>query len=127
MLRFGWSAAWRNWAERVTRRRWLQPALYAFTFFIASSLLALPWTIYTDYFREKQYDLMNLGFGAWLGEQTISTLVGTIIGAIFLTVIFAVIRHAPRSWWLWGAGAITGLLALGIMIAPVFISPLFND
>jgi STE24 endopeptidase len=127
MLRFGWSATWRNWAERVTRRRWLQPALYAFPFFIASGLLALPWTIYTDYFREKQYDLMNMGFGAWIGEQAISMALGAIMGAVFLTVIFGVIRHAPRSWWLWGAGAITALLALGIMIAPVFISPLFND
>ncbi|MDP9412965.1 MAG: hypothetical protein M3Q08_02515 [Pseudomonadota bacterium] len=97
MLRFGWSATSRNWAERVTRRRWLQPALYAFTFFIVSSLLALPWGIYTDYLREKQYDLMNLGFGPWLGEQAISMALGAIMGAVFLTVIFAVIRHAPRS------------------------------
>ncbi len=127
MLRFGWSATWRNWAERVTRRRWLQPALYAFPFFIASSLLALPWAIYTDYFREKQYDLMNLGFAGWIGEQAISMGLGAIVGAMFLAVIFAVIRHAPRRWWLWGAGAITALLALVIMITPVFISPLFND
>ncbi|HEY1145479.1 MAG TPA: M48 family peptidase, partial [Allosphingosinicella sp.] len=42
MLRMGWSAAWRDWAERVTRRRWLQPALYALPYTIVSSLIVLP-------------------------------------------------------------------------------------
>jgi STE24 endopeptidase len=37
------------------------------------------------------------------------------------------IRRSPRGWWLKGT-AIAGLLiALFIMIAPVFISPLFNE
>lgn len=42
MLRFGWSAAWSRWAERVGRRLWLQPALYALPFTIVSGLLVLP-------------------------------------------------------------------------------------
>lgn len=126
-LRFRWSAAWRNWAERVTKRHWLQPALYALPYVLVSALLVLPWSIYTGYFREKKYDLMNLSFGAWISEQAISLAISLIVVAIFFTIIFAVIRHARRTWWLWGAGAITALLAFGIMVAPVFISPLFND
>jgi STE24 endopeptidase len=86
----------------------------------------LPWAIYTGFVREKQYDLMNLSFGGWLGEQGISLGISVVTAAILLTVIFAVIRRAPRSWWLWGAGALTALTAFGVLIAPVFISPLFN-
>ena len=41
VLATGWSARWRDWAARVTRRRWLQPALYALPYTIATTLLVL--------------------------------------------------------------------------------------
>ncbi|MGS1016720.1 M48 family metallopeptidase [Allosphingosinicella humi] len=127
MLRTGWSAAWRDWAGRVTRRRWLQPALYALPFTIVSSLIVLPWSIYTGYIREKQYDLMNLGFGGWLGEQAIGLAISVVTTAIMLMILFAVIRAAPRRWWLWGTGALTALAGVMLLIGPIFIAPLFNE
>jgi STE24 endopeptidase len=126
MLHFGWSAAWSRWAERITQRRWLQPALYALPSTIVSVLIVLPWTLYTDYFREKQYGLMNLGLGGWLGERAIQIGISLVMTAILLTVVFAVIRKAPRTWWLWGAATLSLFTAFAVLIAPVFISPLFN-
>ena len=126
MLRFGWSAAWARWAERVTKRRWLQAALYAVPWSVVSFLIVLPWAIYAGWYRERQYDLMNLSLGAWLGEQAIALGVSIVSFMILLAILFAVIRKAPRTWWLWGTGAVTALIALGVMVAPVFISPLFN-
>jgi STE24 endopeptidase len=127
ILRFGWSAAWARWTERVTKRRWLQAALYALPWTIVSSLIVLPWTIYVGWYREKQYDLMNQSLGAWLGEQGIALGVSLISSMILLAIVFAVIRRSPRLWWLWGTAAVTLLMALAIVVAPVFISPLFND
>ncbi|HEY5723594.1 MAG TPA: M48 family metallopeptidase [Allosphingosinicella sp.] len=125
-LRFRWSAAWSGWAGRVTKRRGLQAGLYAIPWTIISSLLVLPWSIYTGWYREKQYDLMNLSLGGWLGEQAIALVVTLVFTMILFSILFAVIRAAPRSWWLWGTGAVTLLIALSVMVAPVFISPLFN-
>ena len=127
MLRFKWSAGWRGWAERVTSRRWLQPALYALPYILVSSLLVAPWTIYVGYWRERKYDLMNLSFAGWLTEQAIGLAIGIVVAAILMTIVFSVIRRAPRSWWLWGSGAMALFVAFGMLIAPVFISPLFND
>jgi STE24 endopeptidase len=126
MLRFGWSAAWRRWAERATKRRWLQPGLYGIFYVILASLIVLPWTIYTGFFRERQYGLMNQNFGAWAGEQAIGLAVSIVTTALLLLVVFAVIRRAPRTWWLWGTAAVTAMIAFGIAIAPVFVAPLFN-
>jgi STE24 endopeptidase len=127
MLRFGWSAAWSRWAERVSARRWPRPALYALPFTLVSSALAAPWTIYAGHVREKQYGLMNQSLGAWLGEQAIGLAVSLLIGAILLALIFAVIRRAPRRWWLWGSATMIGFFAVALLLAPVFISPLFNE
>ena len=126
MLRFGWSAAWSRWSEKVTRRRWLQSMIYAVPFTLAGTLLALPWTLYVGYFREKQYGLMNLSLGGWLAEQAIALAIGVVVTAILLSIVFAVIRRAPRTWWLWGAGTVSLFLIFSVVVAPVFISPLFN-
>ena len=40
--------------------------------------------------------------------------------------IYAVIRRAPRTWWLWGAGVSLVFVGFTIAIAPVFIEPVFN-
>ncbi|HET9355751.1 MAG TPA: M48 family metallopeptidase [Sphingomicrobium sp.] len=126
MLHLGWSAKWSAWAGRVTRHRWLQPALYSVPFGIAGSLMALPWSIYVSFYREHQYGLSNQSFGEWAKELAIASGVGLVVGAIFFVILYAVIRVSPKRWWLWGAGAVTALLAVMIMLSPLFIEPLFN-
>jgi STE24 endopeptidase len=70
---------------------------------------------------------MNLGLGAWLGEQAIGLAISTLFLAVLLAIVFTLIRRAPRSWWIWSTGAVTLLIAVAIAVGPVFISPLFND
>ena len=126
MLRFQWSAKWSGWASRVTKRRWLQPVLYSVPFGIAGAVLTLPWTIYVAFVREHQYGLSNQTFLEWFKELGIMLGVGLITGAIFFAIIYAVIRNSPKRWWLWGSVATAGLLAVLILLAPVFIEPLLN-
>ena len=126
MLRLGWSAAWSRWAERVGKRRWLRPALYSVPFGIVSTLIVLPWTIYTGWYREGQYGLMNLSLGGWLGEQAIGLAISILFGAVLFAIVYAVIRKSPRFWWLWGGGTVVGFLTFTVLIAPLFIAPLFN-
>jgi len=126
MLRFRWSATWSNWASRVTKQRWLQPAIYSVPFTIVGSLLTLPWAIYAGFFREHQYGLSNQTFLQWLKEVGIALGVGVVTGAIFFIIIYAVIRKSPKRWWLWGSAATGALLAVFILLAPVFIEPLLN-
>lgn len=126
MLRLGWSAAWSGWASRVTRRRWLRPALYALPFTIAGALLTLPWTIYAAFAREHEYGLSNQNFLEWFKEWGIMLGVGLVTGAIFFAIIYAVIRNSPRRWWLWGTAAFAALTAVLVMLSPVFIEPLLN-
>ena len=126
MLHFGWSAKWSCWAGRVTKGRWLQPALYALPFTLAGALLTFPWTLYVAFFREHQYGMSNQSFLEWFTEWTILLGVGTVIGAIFFAIIYAVIRNSPKRWWLWGTLATGALLSVMILLAPVFIEPLLN-
>jgi len=50
-----------------------------------------------------------------------------VAATIGLTILYAFFRRAQRTWWLWGtAVAIFGLF-LAMLVAPVFVAPLFNS
>ena len=126
-LHFGWSARWSAWASRVTQRPALRVGLYALPFVVVTALLTLPWTLYTEFFREHQYGLSNQSFGAWGKDALIALAIQIVATALVLMGIFAVIRRSPKRWWLWGTGVVAVFMTIGMLIAPVFIMPLFND
>lgn len=126
LLASGVSSRMRRWAERVGRRRWIVPALYALPFVALTALLTLPWSIYADFVRENQYGLMNQGFGGWAMDAAKAFGIGLVVNAILFTILFAVIRRFRRGWWLIGAGVMALFVLIGALIAPVFIAPLFN-
>jgi STE24 endopeptidase len=126
LLHFGWSARWSGWSQRRTRRPALRTILYALPYILATSLILLPWTIYTGFFREHQYGMSNLSFGAWASEQTIGLALSLVVRSLAIAALYAVIRRAPRSWWLWGTGLGTAFIAFGVLVSPVFVAPLFN-
>ncbi|HEY8681754.1 MAG TPA: M48 family metallopeptidase [Rhodanobacter sp.] len=120
------SARMRDLAERITRISWLQTAIYALQYILLTTLLILPWNIYEGFVREHQYGLSNQTAMQWAGDQAKGLLVGLILGTLALVIIYAVIRKAARSWWLWGAGVAIVFVIFVATIAPVYIAPLFN-
>jgi STE24 endopeptidase len=126
ILRAGWSARFRDWSERVTKYRFLGAMLWTLPYILASTILGAAWVIYTGYFREKQYGLLDQGFGGWAGEQGIDLGVNLLFFSLIIAMIMAGVRGSPKRWWLWGTGLAGVFIAIFIMIAPVFISPLFN-
>jgi len=65
-------------------------------------------------------------FGPWLGEQLIAVAVSTVITALAVSTLYAVIRRTGDRWWLWGTVTSVGMLTLMLLISPVWIDPLFN-
>ena len=126
LLHFGWSAAMRNFAERVTRFKPLQTFIYWTEFLIVTTILGAPLGMYEGYFRERQYGLATQTLGPWLGDQLIVLLVNVVLGGVVCMALFGIVRRLPRTWWIWGAGVSIVFLVFFIMIARVFIFPLLN-
>ena len=126
LLYFGWSAAMRNAAERITRFKPLQTLIYWVEFLLLTTILGAPLALYEGYFRERQYGLVTQTLVPWLGDQLIMLLVNVVLGGVVCMVLFGVVRRLPRTWWIWGAGVSIVFLIFFIMIAPVFIFPLLN-
>ena len=126
-LRFRIAHALRAFGERVSKRAWIVTAITAFFYTLIGTLVTLPWTIYTGYTREKRYDLLDQTFGAWAGEQAIGIAMALVLMPLAVVAIYALIRRAPRSWWLWSTGVIGLFMLFAMVLGPVFIAPLFNE
>jgi STE24 endopeptidase len=120
------SARMRDFAERTTRFKALQVALYAIPYILITSVLSFPLIVYQRFFREHAYGLATQTFGPWFSELLIAVFVSLIATTILLIILYAVFRRAPRTWWLWATGVVVLFLAFGIMISPIYIEPLFN-
>jgi STE24 endopeptidase len=115
-------------AQRLGRRG---PNLRAFVvsaaFFLVSSLLYLPWTFYSEWWRERSYGRTSQPVGDFAGQELISVLILAVLGGLFFVGVYALIRRAGRRWWIWSGAFTAAALAAFLLAAPVFIEPLFNE
>jgi len=121
------SARLRDRAERITRRPWLQTAIYAAGIIVLNMLLVLPLSLYSEWFREHQYGLSNLTLAAWFGEFGKSLAISVVLGTLLLTLIYAAMRRRRGNWWLPATVLTVVFLFFLTFIEPVFLAPVFND
>ena len=126
LLRFRWSAGMRNVAERMTRFRPLQTAVYWIQFIVVVSILTFPLGVYEGYFREHKYGLLNQRFGPWMRDQQVMLAVSVVLGAILIVPLFGLVRRLGKNWWVWGAVLAVAFSMFVALIAPVYLFPLFN-
>src|SRR5262245_33134869 len=126
LLHLRWSAAMRNLAERVTRFSPLQTAIYWIQYLLLVSVLGFPLAVYEGFIREHKYGLATQTFGPWMWDQFKGLLVNLVLGAIITMLLFGVVRKLPRTWWIWGSLVTIAFLIFVVLIAPVYLVPIFN-
>src|SRR3984893_8720377 len=121
------SARLRDLAEAFTGSRALQVAFYWIVYILIVATLSFPLALYQLFIREHQYGFATQTFLPWFAEQLTHLVVeGLIAGTIALSILYAVFRRAPRSWWMWGTLVAVVLSFIGNFIAPIYVEPLFN-
>ena len=63
--------------------------------------------------------------GDWALDQAKMALVGGGLGLVLLEIVYAVLRAAPESWWLWATGIMILFNVLMANLAPVLLFPIF--
>jgi len=126
IVRWGVLAELRRRLERRKARPVLVSLVVGVAYLLIDSVLSLPWSIYADWWRQKQYGLTSQAFGGWLGEHAIGTAIGAVLFGLFLTALYALIRKAPRTWWLWSGGLTAVFITTMMVLAPIYIEPIFN-
>ncbi len=121
----GWPNRFKTWAS-IIRVRFLSNWLYVAIFFVAFYLLSFPFSLYRSFIVEHQFGFSNQTFWQWFGEDLLSLLVSMIIAIIPVSIFYWTIPLF-RRWYLVFTAAILPVMIFMVVIAPVVISPLFNN
>jgi len=113
-------------AKLGEKRRNLRAFVIALVYFVVSAVLTLPWSLYADYFREKAYGRTSQPLGDWLGQAALGVGITALVGGIFMTLVYLLMRKAGKNWWLWSGILTAAVFSFLILLSPVLVEPLFN-
>jgi STE24 endopeptidase len=123
----GFSAKIRDWAKGWGKKWFFTIVLYFAIFTLVNFIITLPLSYYEEFVREHAYGLSNQTLAKWLGDSLKSILISIVTGGLIIWMPYLLLKKIPKRWWLYtGLGAIP-IFFFFIMIAPIWISPLFND
>jgi Zn-dependent protease with chaperone function len=115
----------RDLAERVGPRRFVQALVFAPLLLLTLDVLSLPVSLY-GHQLQLQYGLSVQGWASWFWDWTKGELLGIMIGTVMVWGLYAFLRRSPARWWFYGWLSSIPVVLLLIFIGPIFIAPLFN-
>jgi len=119
------SLVFKSWAGGVVANDYAVVALYFVIFSLYTLVLDFPFSYYSGFTLEHQFDLSNQNFSAWLKDFFKKALLSFALSILLIEALFALIWRFPSTWWLlaWAGFA---LVSYGLgKIFPVWIVPLF--
>jgi len=106
------------------------PLLQGVLFFILLSwlqtLLETPFSLYGTFVVEARHGFNTMTPRLWFVDLLKSQAIGTVITALLLSVVFALIGWSSSHWWLWVWGFLALFTLFMMFISPYIIEPLFN-
>ena len=96
-------------------------------FMIVSAIIELPWSIYTSWYRQLQYDMTSQPLSDFLSQSGIGLAISSVIAGLLLAIFYLLIKRAGKLWWAWFGGVTACFTALMMLLGPTLIQPLFND
>jgi STE24 endopeptidase len=124
-LVFGWALMLKQTLLSLTQSEWLLVALFGGIFGVIYLLIDLPLTYYSGFVLPHRFQLSVQTLRGWIGDQIKGLMLAAVFGGIVLEVIYAVLRTAPETWWLWAAIILLFFEVILANLAPILIFPIF--
>jgi Zn-dependent protease with chaperone function len=125
ILRLGVAARYRDIAEGLSGKRWMQGLVFVPLLFLTCDVFELPLRLYWHRLS-LHYEQSVQGWGSWFLDWSKEELIGTVLGLGLVLILYAVMRRSPRRWWLYFWFAALPILLGIIFIVPWVIDPLFH-
>lgn len=125
LLATGWSGWLRDLAYRMGFRNYsLSLFIYLLLLLIISRVLGIGLDYY-GFRLERRYKLSNQKFRSWLWDEFKGFLVGLVLGAVVVELLYFTIRQWPQNWWLLAWAIFMVLFIVMAQLAPVLLFPIF--
>jgi len=93
---------------------------------LTSSLLSIPFQLYSDFRLEARFGFNRQTAGLWWSDWLKSTLISLLLVAALAAGALFLVQAAPHSWWFWVSALISSVSLLLTFLSPYLIEPLFN-
>jgi STE24 endopeptidase len=120
-----WSDSLRDLAYRWGAQGYvLSLLIYLVLLLTISKALGIGFDYY-GFRLERRFHLSNQRFGSWLWDEIKGFLVGLVLGAVVVELVYFTIRQWPQHWWMLAWALFMGLFILMAQLAPVVLLPIF--
>jgi STE24 endopeptidase len=124
-LQTGAVARIRDFAERVSERRWMQGLVFVPLLILLLDFFDFPVRVY-GHSLSLRYNMSVQRWGSWLWDWTKDELLGIGLWLVLALILFAMMRRSPRRWWFYFWLAVLPLMAGVVYSSPWIIDPLFH-
>ncbi|BDI59446.1 M48 family metalloprotease [Qipengyuania nanhaisediminis] len=117
-----------DWAFSKISDRWqnLRVFAVALLFGVVSNLIALPYSIYTQWYRESAFGRTSQPLGDFLSQGALGMLVSSVLLSLLFVGVYALIRKSGKLWWLWSGLFVGAFAALALLTLSPVIERMFN-
>ena len=96
------------------------------TFTFISSLLDLPFSLYSTFVIEEKFGFNRTTIKTFISDMFKGSLLGLAIGVPLLYVILWLMEKAGAQWWIYTWFVISGFSLFMMWVYPTWIAPIFN-
>jgi STE24 endopeptidase len=125
LLVTGWSGWLRDMALRAGFKNY---SLSLFVYLLLLLAISKALGIGLDYYGfslERRFKLSTQRFRSWAWDETKGFLVGLVLGAVVVEVLYYTLRQWPQHWWMLAWALFMGLFIVLAQLAPVVLFPIF--
>jgi STE24 endopeptidase len=115
----------RDFAETRSRKWMVQGAIFVPLLFVLLGVAQLPIEMYGHSLSLK-YAQSIQGWGSWLWDWSKGEMITVVLGLMVVVILFAVIRKAPKTWWMYFWFVSIPLVLILALIAPWVLDPMFH-
>ncbi|MGH9734780.1 MAG: M48 family metallopeptidase [Candidatus Acidiferrales bacterium] len=127
LLILNWRLApkYRDWAERASRIKFLQAAIFAPLLLLTLAFLTIPLDI-AQHWISRRFGLSIQNWGSWSWDWAKQEIFFLVAGTFLVWLLYSVIRRSPRRWWLYFWLISLPLMAFLVFVQPVVVDPMFH-
>ena len=125
ILRLGIAGGLSRLSARLTTKAWLQGFLFVPMLVLLTTMLKLPLGI-ADHHVATTFGLSVQHWSAWFADWAKGVVLTLVTGTLVISILFAIVRHAPRLWWFWFWLISIPLTLASVYLVPIVIDPIFN-
>lgn len=125
MLQTRLAPKFRAWAERATKIRFVQAAIFVPLLILTLDILGIPIDASEQWIARK-FGLSVQPWLSWFADWAKSALLIVVVAIFLVWLLYAALRRSPRRWWFYFWIATIPITIFLVFVQPVFVDPLFH-